>query len=305
MENTSCLICSSDDSEILYTGFDRLFGDDDVYNLVECRECCFIYLNPRPTQKELEKYYPPDYYSFKKWKQKTGLIKGIYRKAKWNYLNRFDGTRFMGVPEYKKNGRILDFGCGSGEVLGILKRFGWETYGVEKNEEAANFARSKGLEIYQHDIDSLDVPNDYFDVVRLRSVLEHLQEPSKILYKIHRVLKPEGQLLLIVPNIESLPAKIFKSRWYHLDIPRHLYQFSKNSLGRLLEKHSFRTVSTRSCGRGGILGSMDYRMNETRGSFGVRLYKSQPLRFITYVMIEFGLHLLRRGDLIEVRARKE
>lgn len=305
MESKNCLICGVEKPELVYQGFDRLIGIDGTFSIVTCAHCGFVYLNPRPTELEMERYYPKNYYSFHRWTKKKGILKTVYRKFKWKYLSFSKLTRFRGVPRYKKNGKILDFGCGSGEVLSILKSLGWDVYGVEVSEEAVEYARSKGLDVYKEGLKSLHFPRDYFDVIRLSSVLEHVHDASDTLREIHRILKPKGVLLLIVPNIESFSSKLFKSRWYNLDVPRHLYHFSLKSLTELLRKHSFRVISSRSFCNGSFLGSIDYLLNEKKNKFGTRLYRIRFFRWVTFILLESWLNILRKGDLIQVQAQKQ
>jgi SAM-dependent methyltransferase len=263
-----------------------------------------VYLNPILQEKDIGKYYPVSYYSFQKWTDKVGFFRAFYRKLKWRSLSLYNLSRAPGVPKFKKNGRLLDFGCGSGEVLSILKRIGWETHGVELNEEAVKYARSKGLDIFDKDIRSIHFPDDHFDVIRMRSVLEHLYDAPQIMGEIHRILKKDGNLLLICPNIQSFSSRLFKGRWYHLDLPRHLYHFSSISLVSFLKKQHFQFLSTRTCGSGGILGSLDYLLNEKKKRRGTRLLNNKILRVMFYFAFEFWVNRLRAGDLIEVQARK-
>jgi SAM-dependent methyltransferase len=305
MENTNCLICLADKPKILVPGHDRLYGIEGEFNVVECSECGFVYLNPRPTQIEMQKYYPEDYYSFQRWKENVGFIRFWYRKLKWDFLSRSSLTRFPAIPRFIPNGKILDFGCGSGEVLAILRSLGWQSSGIEINEKAARYARSKGLEVYTQDLKSVNFPDDHFDVVRIRSVLEHLHDVTGLLKEIHRILKSGGQLLLVVPNIESVEFKMFKENWFSLDIPRHLNHFSSKSLKNLLEKSKFKDVSFKYCGGGMLfLASIDYFLNEKRGTHGTRLANKKYLRIPSFFVLEMWFNVLRIGNLIEARAYK-
>jgi SAM-dependent methyltransferase len=304
IEQANCLVCNENRPVFLYSGFDRLLGLEGEFKLVTCSNCGFVYLNPILQEKDIGKYYPVSYYSFQKWTDKVGFFRAFYRKLKWRSLSLYNLSRAPGVPKFKKNGRLLDFGCGSGEVLSILKRIGWETHGVELNEEAVKYARSKGLDIFDKDIRSIHFPDDHFDVIRMRSVLEHLYDAPQIMGEIHRILKKDGNLLLICPNIQSFSSRLFKGRWYHLDLPRHLYHFSSISLVSFLKKQHFQFLSTRTCGSGGILGSLDYLLNEKKKRRGTRLLNNKILRVMFYFAFEFWVNRLRAGDLIEVQARK-
>jgi len=304
VEPTICIVCGANKAAYLYSSFDRLYGLPGKFHVVRCEKCGFVYLNPRLPDNEMKKFYPEQYYSFLEWKEKVNLLRTLYRKMKWKTLSRFNITRFPGVPKYKAQGRILDFGCGSGEILAILKKAGWETYGIEIDSAAAEYARSKGLEVYGQDIKSIGFPDEHFDVIRMSSVLEHLYDVPQILDEFHRILKKEGRILLVCPNIKSLSSRLFKERWFHLDLPRHLYHFSPATLVRLLNNHRFQVVSIRSCGSGGLLGSLDYLLNERKMSHGTKLFDIKILRFIIFIFFETWINRFRAGDLIEALARK-
>lgn len=305
MEHMKCLVCDADSPQVLYSGYDRLLGLPGEFTVVKCSNCGFVYLNPRPSEREMEKYYPEEYYSFQRWTEDVGSLRTHYRKIKWKSLSRINPTRISGVPPFVERGKILDFGCGSGEVLNILKKVGWETYGVEINEKAAEYARSKGLKVFDQDLRSIRFPDDYFDVVRMRSVLEHLHQAPMILEEIYRILKRQGRLLLIVPNIDSLEFKIFRSKWYPLDIPRHIYHFSSKSLIALLKEYCFKVEKLRYCGGGVLLlGSIDYLLHHKKGKHGTNLADKNFLRIPAFFLVEIWLNLIKIGNLIEVQAHK-
>lgn len=305
MEHTNCLICDLDSPQILNSGYDRLLGLPGEFTVVTCSNCGFVYLNPRPAEREMKKFYPEEYYSFRRWTEDVGSLRAFYRNMKWKSLSRINATRFSGVPPFVENGKILDFGCGSGEVLNILKKVGWETCGVEIDKKAAEYARSMGLNVFSQDLRSIRFPDDYFDVVRMRSVLEHLHQAPVILEEIHRILKKRGRLLLIVPNIDSFEFKIFRSKWFPLDIPRHIYHFSSKSLAALLKKSCFNIEGLRYGGGGALLlGSIDYLLRHKKGKHGTNLTEKNFLRIPAFFLVEIWLNLLKIGNLMEIQARK-
>jgi len=82
-------------------------------------------------------------------------------------------------------------------------------------------------------------PDQSFDIVTLFHVMEHVTNPRRVLSEVARVLKPNGVVILQVPNIESWQFKIFGARWYGLDIPRHVIDYSKKSMLKLLNDTGF------------------------------------------------------------------
>jgi predicted SAM-dependent methyltransferase len=87
--------------------------------------------------------------------------------------------------------------------------------------------------------DDADFPDRSFDVVTFWHVFEHLSSPHQALQKVSRVLKPDGLLVIAVPDIAGLQARLFKRNWFHLDVPRHLFHFSLDTLSALLQQHGF------------------------------------------------------------------
>ena len=97
-----------------------------------------------------------------------------------------------------------------------------------------------GIDVFIGKLDEADFPHRYFDTITFWHTLEHLPDPSAALVETNRILKPKGQLLISVPNFQSWQARIMKSDWYHLDIPRHLYHFTPKTITQLLQKTGFR-----------------------------------------------------------------
>jgi SAM-dependent methyltransferase len=99
-----------------------------------------------------------------------------------------------------------------------------------------------GRNIFNCELKDCHFPDSYFDVVTLNHVLEHIPDPNEELREIRRILKDGGTLLLSTPNIDSLQFKISKERWFGLDLPRHLYYYSYETIVTMLEKNGFDVV---------------------------------------------------------------
>jgi len=234
LEYVGCALCGGNNTELVikvYNTHDAYSITNQSFNLVKCRNCGLLYINPRPTKEEISRFYPEKYYSVKI----TFLTKII------NLINYFlKLAQIRRVIKYKKQGRLLDLGCGVGEFLGEMKRRGFEVYGVDPSSQACKLAQGRLKNIFNTELEECHFPDNYFDVVTLWHVLEHLPNPNITLKEIHRVLKKDGILILETPNIDSLLFKIFKKNWFHLDIPRHLYHWSSKTIRGILNKHKFR-----------------------------------------------------------------
>ncbi len=236
METVRCNSCGSTEFSELYTLPDYLLERPDVFaTLVKCRQCGLIYQNPRPSIAEMSQHYPENYEPYEtKEEQKTSWL---FQKAiKYGIAKR---VRF--VTKYKKNGRVLDVGCATGVFLeGMRARGKWELYGVEPSDHAATIAFQKtNADIFVGTLEQAQFSGNFFDVVTMWDVLEHVHNPQETLDEIYRILKPDGLLVIRVPNVDSLQAKIFGRFWAGLDAPRHLYVFSPEDLSNMLRKSGF------------------------------------------------------------------
>jgi SAM-dependent methyltransferase len=148
------------------------------------------------------------------------------------------------VMREKTEGILLDVGCATGIFLEAMQKTNrWITKGVEISEQAARIARDyKHLDVITGNLEKADLPNDYFDVVTLWDVLEHLHDPVGSLREIYRILKPNGIIVFRVPNAGSLDARLFSAFWAGFDAPRHLYVFERSTLGIMLGKTGFNVI---------------------------------------------------------------
>jgi ubiquinone/menaquinone biosynthesis C-methylase UbiE len=244
MESVICNLCHSSESIPIFRQTDLLLERDDVFaTFVKCQQCGLLYQNPRPTPDEMETHYPPEYESFNP--------EPSEKKASWLLslaLHRGINKRTNFVTRHKEQGRLLDIGCSTGYFLrGMRMISGWEVYGVEVSSHAAQIARQKyNLNVFNGTLDQANYPNGYFDAITLWDVLEHLHDPKASLREIHRVLKPDGLLVLRIPNGKSWDAQLFGQYWAGLDAPRHLYVFDQGTLRQILEAVGF-SIKEMSC----------------------------------------------------------
>lgn len=142
---------------------------------------------------------------------------------------------------------ILDIGSGRGFMLYYLKKyFGYQTaIGTQISRPAVEFSRKRlGLEIYDKDLLDLPVESERYDVVTMWHVLEHLKEPEQYVRRIAQILKPDGKIMIEVPNYNSWTRKWTKQYWLGLDLDYHLHFFTHETLGNLLRKHGFKVKKT-------------------------------------------------------------
>jgi SAM-dependent methyltransferase len=235
MDTVSCNYCGSPYSTQLYKIPDLYLNRMDIYyTLVRCDHCGLIYQNPRPDPEEINAAYPTTYEAFVQkpnlnWLRKKSLNYGIEKRC--NIVN----------SAKREKGRILDVGCSTGLFLHTMEsKYRWESYGVEINKFAANVAKKQHqLNVYLGNLEQASFPSGFFDAVTLWDVLEHLPDPTSTLQEVKRIIKPNGVLVIRVPNYDSWEAEFFGATWAGLDVPRHNYVFSRASLLKLLSKSGF------------------------------------------------------------------
>ena len=226
-----CAICGSRDLKVLFEAGDRNFGTTPArFIIARCEGCGVAQTLDVPFGEEARRFYPDVYYP-------TTELDG---RAYERYIGRYQRAKLRGIRRFKKSGMLLDVGCGVGYFLREAGEHGFKAEGIEYSEVAAKTGRERfGLSIATGDALTAPLTTPAFDVITLWQVLEHLRNPRETLRKLGALLNPEGLLVIAVPNISSVQALLFRSRWYHLDVPRHLMHYDPASLRRLLAEEGF------------------------------------------------------------------
>lgn len=205
------------------------------WRVVICPRCGTGRLDPLPSPGEIAAFYPPAYYG------STG--RKFKRYVEWAV--RFVAARrvrFM-ARRVPPGGRVLDIGCGRGTLLMRLATRGFEVHGLEVSPAAVEGADPRAQIRIASDLAEAAYPGDYFDLIILWHVFEHLGDPSGTLREVHRILRPGGDVVIAVPNFASWQARWSGPAWFHLDPPRHLYHFPAAALQSLLTRSGFQCRS--------------------------------------------------------------
>lgn len=308
----ACIVCKSSKFAPLYGTRDRMFDISGKFFLKKCNSCFLAFLDPQPSESEIKKYYPSKaYYAYNK-SNKKGFFELLREYLISHYYSPNIISRFITIciknvpamPSYRKNGKMLDLGCGTGDTLILLKKLDWDVYGMDMDKNAITTAKKRGLNnLKLGTYNNLDeYPDNYFDAIRLYHVIEHLDDPSLCLKLIYKKLKKGGELIMGTPNMDSLVSKIFKSYWYNLDSPRHLFIFSPRTLKRLTEKNGFSVKQIEFCSAGGLAGSLQYFIGDMFGK-KINLINNFPIVLFLYP-IEWFLDKLSLGDIFTLKAIK-
>lgn len=253
MKHIKCNLCGADNAEKLLSGRDRwMTNDPTVFKLVRCRNCSLVYINPQPTEEELVKFYPTDYspysleYQTFHYSYPLNFLRKI-RRMIWPMKPAALNTMpsFIDQDQPKK---VLDFGCGGGRFLKLLEKQhpDWDLYGFDIATNRQIEQLTDRIKIYRGQMQVLldDLTLQSLDIIYLNNSLEHLNDPDQTLRLLIPFLKHGGELFVEVPNIDSIKFKIFGKHFSSLDIPRHLYMFSPQTLRALLQKNGLTIQKT-------------------------------------------------------------
>lgn len=237
MKRINCPICNQNNSTLLFTMNDLVYEAESLFNIVQCKGCGLIYINPQPSLEELAPHYPKSYGAYGK--EYSGIINIVVRVL--DQLQIFLVKRLLG--EGKKF--ILDIGCGDGKrLMPLTKIKDWKVRGIEPDADAANRGRKQGLAIYTGTLEELRFKDDSFDLIRMHHVFEHIAYPAKTLREIYRILKTSGNLIIELPNVATIEERIWGRFWCGYDVPRHLFAYSTKTLKKLLLDHGFEIKKT-------------------------------------------------------------
>ncbi|OYX28452.1 MAG: methyltransferase [Flavobacteriales bacterium 32-35-8] len=208
----------------------------EQFSLIQNSKYGFLETFPQPTSEKLPDYYKSeDYISHTN--SKRNLFEKVYHVARIFSLNQ----KLKLINSFSTEEKaLLDVGCGTGDFLEVTKKNNWTVFGIEPNVEARSIANKK-TENNVFDVEQLSKFNaSSFDVITLWHVLEHLPNLDEQLLILKKLLKPNGVLIVAVPNHKSYDAQYYKEFWAAYDVPRHLWHFNKESISNLFGEFSMK-----------------------------------------------------------------
>jgi len=212
----------------------------ETFSLFKDAERDLLVTLPQPSEKSLPDYYQSeDYISHTD--SKRNLLEIAYQLVRQFSLKR----KVKLITRVNQGqGRILDVGCGTGDFLQACEQAGWSIAGIEPNEKARQLASTKtNFKDYQSTVEELIESNpESFDVITMWHVLEHVPNLADFINKIKSLLKPNGVLVVAVPNFKSWDAQHYNSFWAAYDVPRHLWHFSRKSMERIFSEFDMRIL---------------------------------------------------------------
>ncbi len=182
--------------------------------------------HPQPALKDLSSYYESDDY-ISHTDGKRSVFEKLYHAVKQKALR----DKINIIKSFKSSSvTLVDIGAGTGDFLVEAKKNNWETWGIEPSVKAKGIALKKGVSLFDN---IFDVPDNSMDVITMWHVLEHVPDVEKQITELKRILKPDGIIIIAVPNFKSYDAAYYGKYWAAYDAPRHLWHFSKTAIKKL------------------------------------------------------------------------
>lgn len=290
----ACAACGSTDA--------RPLGVKHGFSLVVCRNCATIYTPYSP-------WYSSEFY-YETYYKDESLSPPPFVQTRLEEITAEFAT-------YRQTNRLLDIGCGAGNLLMAARKNGWNAQGLDVSANAARHVRELGFEVFHGELHEAQFPAGYFDVITAAEFLEHLPEPRLVLAEIARLLRPGGLLWTTTPHARGLSGRVLGVKWRCIWPPEHLQLFSAGGLKSLLVDVGFRDIRVQTTGGNPmeILHAMGgkkdapktedqyfdrvttgYQLNES-------LMKSRPRRALKNI-INGVLNLSRLGDSLKIFATR-
>jgi len=299
---------------VLLRGRDRLMGGPGEFAVLRCNACGLASTQPRIGAEQFADYYPASYHDARlaegedrglahAWAQATAAPAPAERRLA-------ERTRLAAIVRFgpyrplsrRQPGRMLDVGCGNGELARAFARRGWRVAGVEPGAQAAARARAGGVEVHRGTLEDAPWHGPTFDAVLFNHSLEHVPDPVQSLRQAAALLREGGMVAAAVPNFDCWQRRVFGSRWFQLDLPRHLQHLDRQTLAALMVRAGLRPVTqTTASMRPALLVSLQYAV------FGRARWMGRGLRLAAWTLAPL-LWMLDRfvaGDCLHMFAVKE
>jgi len=221
-----CPVCAGQSFSPLFIKNDEPF--------VRCNVCQLMLINPRPVLGQVQQTYDSEYseHYIKK------ADKKLKRCAKW--VQRVQ-------RKFTQQGRWLDVGCSAGFVVAAAHNAGFDAYGVEIEPAAVKYANEvlKLPNVVAGVLEKQDYSSEFFDVVSLYDVIEHVPDLNLIVAELKRILAPNGVIEIRTPDVGHWLTPKDLSSWKEVKPSEHLYYFDHSTLGQIFANHGLAVANRR------------------------------------------------------------
>ncbi|MGC8899867.1 MAG: class I SAM-dependent methyltransferase [bacterium] len=237
-----CPLCGSDNLKGLY----NVKG----YHIVKCKDCNLVFVNNDIEKETLLNLYEETYFHNSAWcllNKDKYIGYDDYIGDRENIRDKFNRIIKL-IKNYTNTGPLLDVGCGPGFFLELAREKGFNPVkGIDISSYAVRYCNDKlKLDVQRGEIEDFIFDPETFNIITMFDVIEHLHTPKRVLVEINRILKIDGLLVIITPDIDTFTAKLVKNKWEEIQrVPEHLVFFSKRTITTLLKQTGFEIVYTK------------------------------------------------------------
>ncbi len=224
----SCPLCQSEKFSKKYE-----FTTPVQYEIVRCKRCGLVYMNPQLPAAVLDSFYSDERYY-------TGGAAYTYsdeRRARASYRLLFH-SRLRSIERFASKGNLLDVGCSFGGFLECARERGWNVYGLDVSQPVIDHVQALGITAFCGTLRQSTYADNFFDCITMVEVVEHLPDPLADLRTCFQKLKPGGWLIIQTGNIDSLSSKVLGKKFSYY-LPGHVVYFSPATLTRMLRQAGF------------------------------------------------------------------
>ena len=208
----------------------------EVFELLYNPDYDMLITHPQPSIQDLPRYYESDDYISHTDGKRT-LFEKLYHFIKKIALN----NKLSLINSCGEKGNLLDIGAGTGDFLSVAKNNGWNIIGIEPSDKAKTIAINKGVTF----VDQIsNIADNSIDVVTMWHVLEHVPDLEHQISELKRIIKPNGSIIIAVPNFNSYDANHYKEHWAAFAVPIHFWHFSKTAIQKLFNEKNLRLTKT-------------------------------------------------------------
>lgn len=207
----------------------------EIFELYHDEALDMLITKPQPDIEHLGRYYQNINYishtdaNTSLFERAYQFVKNISLKNKLLLINDLSASK----------GKLADIGAGVGDFLVTAYHNGWDVVGVEPNQKAREIALKKGVSFVDKTEDFAD---NSFDIITMWHVLEHIPDLEKHLKELKRIVRPNGYIVVAVPNFKSYDAQYYQQYWAAYDVPIHFWHFSKKAIRLLFKNHGFKLI---------------------------------------------------------------
>jgi SAM-dependent methyltransferase len=230
-KNKKCYLCNQNKTQKAFVKLG--------WNIRKCVHCKLYSLDFEGSYQDfIKNYYNKKFFTGSNKRAGYCNYEGDRAAEKRNMRNYLTG-----ILRYKKKGKLLDVGCATGLFMDEAEKKGFTVYGIDVSEYAVSIAKKRfGKRVIRSSIEKAKHQNRKYEVITMFDVLEHLNDPRKVLLKLRDVLKKDGLLVINTGDTDSFIAKLQGEHWHFFIPPQHFFYFSQKNLYDLLDQVGFKVI---------------------------------------------------------------